>query len=265
MNEINPIFSQKPTSNPYRHAFGLIVDRLLWDLGCESWRSRKKLRSCKDAYKNAKAVIVCNGPSLLKTNFALLDNVFCFGLNKINLLFEQKSFRPNVIVAVNSLVIEQTADYYNNTKIPLYLDSRGRQWIKSRSHVTFLHSSAQSKFTRDCSVSIQQGYTVTYVAMQLAFHMGFRDIALIGCDHSFATKGQANKTVVAPKSDENHFDPRYFSGDQKWQLPDLAGSEYYYSLARENYTSFGGRIINCTEGGLLEVFERKKLSSWLIE
>ncbi len=63
--------------------------------------------------------------------------------------------------------------------------------------------------------------------MQLAFHMGFKEVALVGCDHSFATKGPAYKTVIAGKEDPDHFDPNYFSGGVKWDLPSIAASTFH--------------------------------------
>jgi hypothetical protein len=259
----HPLLQTQPTTNPYRYAASLIRERLLWDLHPESFRSRRRLRAWKDRFQGGKAVIVCNGPSLLQSDLSLLKGVFTFGLNKINLLFERSEFRPSVITAVNHLVIEQNRDFYNSTEIPLFLDRAGRRWVQARDNVAFLHATHQSKFARDVSVSIQQGYTVTFVAMQLAFHLGFRDVALIGCDHNFAAKGPANQTVVSGEKDASHFDPRYFSGGQKWQLPDLAASEYYYSLAADMFAAFGGRVVNCTEGGKLELLQRLQLARWL--
>jgi hypothetical protein len=49
----------------------------------------------------------------------------------------------------------------------------------------------------------------------------------------------------------------------KWHLPDLVQSEISYLLALSAYSSSGGRIVNATEGGALEVFERQPLSEFL--
>jgi len=259
----HPLQNQRATINPYRFALNLVLQRARWDLTLESYRSRNILRAWKNRYSGQKAVIVCNGPSLLKADLSLLNGVFTFGLNKINLLFDKSTFRPNCIVAVNSFVIEQNQDFYNETTIPLFIDSEGRRYVKVRSNVAFLHACSQPKLARDCSISINQAFTVTTVALQLASHMGFRDVALIGCDHNFATKGPANQAVESGQKDESHFDPRYFSGGQTWQLPDLAASEYYYSMAAELYHAFRARIVNCTVGGKLEIFERMPLETWL--
>ena len=222
--------------NPYRQAFSLLKQRILWDLNPESWSSRRRLNFFSNAYSNQRAVILCNGPSLNSVNFDQLGeaDVFVFGLNKINLLFERSNFRPDAIVAVNPLVLSQNAQFYNETSIPLFLEADAlRHGIRKRRNSLFLHSAnVRGSFATDCSMSIFQGHTVTFVALQLAFHMGFKEVALVGCDHYFSKSGPANKKVAANKTDADHFDPRYFSGDMEWQLPDLLESEISYMLAK---------------------------------
>jgi len=262
-SEVYPLLTQRPTVNPYRYGAFEIWNRFKWDLNPESWRSRKKLKAYKDKYTAKKAVIVCNGPSLLKTDLSLLEGIFTFGLNKINLLFDKSNFRPSCIVAVNSLVIEQNADFFTQTKLPLFLDSNGMKIVKHRDNVIFIHESPQRKFAQNCSMSVNYGGTVTFVAMQLAFHMGFEHVALIGCDHNFAVKGPARITVTAGDRDDSHFDPRYFSGGVKWQLPDLPASEFSYSLAKEAYENSGRILFNATDGGHLEIFSRIELKDFM--
>jgi len=259
------LLQQRATLNPYRVGASFMLQRLKWDVNPQSWRSRGVLRDWKDRYRDGKAVILCNGPSLLKVDFDLLQRkgVFCFGLNKINLLFDKTSFRPNCVVSVNGLVLEQNAAFYNQTDLPLFLDSYASAFVKGRPNVAFVHTNTFPRFARDCTVSMFQGFTVTYVAMQLAFHMGFRSVALVGADHTFASKGPANKTVVSGEKDESHFDPNYFAGGMKWQLPDLFQSEVAYTMARDMYAAFGGEVVNASVGGKLEVFERRDLADFL--
>ena len=261
----NPLRAQQATLNPYRLGVGFLLKRLRWDLSLQSWRSRAILAGWKDRFPAGKAVILCNGPSLLKVDFDLLQRsgVFCFGLNKINLLFDKTTFRPSCVVSVNAHVLEQNADFYNKTDLPLFLDSHAARFVKGRANVAFTHNNPFPLFTRDCSISVYQGYTVTFVALELAFHMGFREVALVGADHTFATKGAANKTVVSGAKDESHFDPNYFSGGMKWQLPDLFQSEVAYTLARDNFAAHGGSVVNATVGGELEVFDRVALDKFL--
>jgi hypothetical protein len=260
-NERYPI-ERLPGTNPYLLAGALVFRRFLWDIKPESWRSRRKLLKWKNRFFGQKAVIVCNGPSLLRTDLSLLKNTFTFGLNKIDLLFDKSDFRPSCIVAINLFVIEQNEWFYNKTEIPLFLDSKGCRNIRPRENITFLHSAGFPKFAGDCSMSVYIGSTVTFVAMQLAFHMGFRDVALIGCDHNFVSKGYPHRVLISGSEDPDHFDPGYFSDGVKWNFPDLLGSELYYMMARNVFHQAGRKIVNATEGGKLEVFPRVSLKDF---
>ncbi len=251
------------TNNPYRSALRLLRHRLLWDLRPESWRSRRKIRAWKDRLSGRKAVVLCNGPSLLESDLSLLAGTFCFGLNKINLLFDKVDFRPSCIVAVNPYVLEQNAGFYNQTDLPLFLGQSAVKSVSAREHVCFLHTVCERGFSGDCSISVDQGHTVTFVALQLAYHMGFQDVALIGCDHNFAVQGTPNEVVVSGEVDASHFDPNYFAGGRKWQLPDLPQSEVSYILAGQAFNVAGRRVVNATEGGNLEIFPRVSLTDFV--
>lgn len=265
-NQLNRSNKSREAVNPYLHFGYQFLLRLMWDLNPYSWTSRRRMRSWKNRFWGEKAIILCNGPSLNKVSFNVLkkSGIFSFGLNKINLIFDRTKFRPSAIVAVNPYVIEQNAAYFNRTQIPLFIDVNGRNTVTFRRNVHFIHGVGSfRKFARDCSISIVQGYTVTFVAMQLAFHMGFQRIALVGCDHSFFQQGPANKTVISGKTDPDHFDPRYFAKGEKWQLPDLLASELQYDTAKTMFENYNRKIINCTEGGNLEIFERKTLAEFM--
>ena len=253
----------REANNPYLHALRQVGRRLRWDLNWKAFHSRRSLKRIKNSYLGKKAVIVCNGPSLLKTNLESLSHVYSFGLNKINLIFDKTSFRPNSIVAINKFVLEQNQEYFRNTPIQLFLNSTFSSIFGFKPNICYLHGSAQPKFARDCSVSMLFGPTVTFTAMQLAFHMGFRSVALVGCDHNFFEKGKPNKEIVAEGPDISHFDPNYFSEGVHWQLPDLVNSESHYQMAGEVYAGFGRELINCTVGGELNILPRRTLEEWL--
>ncbi len=253
-----------PPTSPYRNPLSQLKNRVLWDLKRQSRVSRKHLKSVLGKYDGQKAVIVCNGPSLLKTEFSLLKNVYTFGLNKINMLFDKTDWRPSSIVSVNPHVIEQNAEFFNQSELPLYLAKAAIKRVLPRPNVCFLDTGGGSgMFARNCCGIMAEGHTVTYVAMQIAFHMGFTKVALIGCDHNFATKGPANKVVKAEKSDPDHFDPNYFAGGVTWQLPDLVKSELHYQIAAENFSEDNRLLVNSTDGGKLDLLPRLSLTKFL--
>jgi hypothetical protein len=233
-----------------------------WRFSLTGALSRRKIAQWHGQYSGRNAVICCNGPSLRKVPFESLKSTFCFGLNKIFLLFEEVAWRPDVIVAVNGLVIEQSRQQFDKLDIPLFLSAFGKRHFGNRKNIHYLYSLPQPVFSLDPSVGVWEGYTVTVVALQLAHFFGFQNVALVGCDHSFAEKGSASKLVCNQGNDQNHFHANYFAG-LPWQLPDIEGSEFAYRMCREAFASEGRSVFNCTDGGCLEVFERKSLSDFL--
>lgn len=250
--------------NPYKVGFGIICRRLLWDIWPSSWIHKKKLKDLKGKYSGQKAVIICNGPSLNKVNLQLLEGTFTFGLNKINLLFDENPFRPSAIVSVNPLVIKQNADFLATTAIPAFLDANSRSLLPQISKTTTLvHSADYPYFSKDCSMSVFQGFTVTYVALQLAYHMGFTEVALIGCDHNFPVDGTPNEVTYNKDVDRNHFSEGYFTQEEPWQFPDIKGAEQAYDMARQAYESDGRLIVNATPESKLSVFPKVDLEIFL--
>ena len=63
---------------------------------------------------------------------------------------------------------------------------------------TFVYTSYTGpRFTTDVRGRVWEGATVTNLALQVAFHLGIEKAILIGVDHNFTSKGEANKTVVS--------------------------------------------------------------------
>ena len=227
------------------------------------WRreSLSRLAALKNKYRGERCFIIGNGPSLKRTDVSKLKNEFTFGMNRIYLAFEEWQFRASFLVSVNDLVIEQCVDDFLALDMPRFFSWRSRRYFPKNtppsSLPVFLYTTYESPtFARDARRRLWEGATVTYVCLQLAFHMGFEEAILIGVDHSFKSKGKANATVVSEGDDPNHFDPRYFGKGFRWQLPDLETSELAYAIAREAYARAGRRVLDATIGGKLDIFPK---------
>jgi len=232
------------------------------------WRrqSIRRLAALKDIHKGKRAFIIGNGPSLRRTDLSKLRNEFTFGMNRIYLLFPELGFHTTYFVSINDLVIEQFKDEILAQPMPKFLAWRSHGHFSPTLQLanlpTFLYTSYTSpRFSPDVRGRVWEGATVTNVALQIAFHMGFEKVILIGVDHNFTSKGDANKTVVSQGDDPNHFAPNYFGKGAKWQLPDLDTSEIGYSLARESYRRAGREVIDATVGGKLMIFPKVDYNS----
>ena len=207
--------------------------------------------------------MIGNGPSLRHTDLSLLDKEFTFGLNRIYLLFPELGFDTSFLVSVNDLVLEQCAADLQALNVPKFLTWRSRRWFLKDENSIFIDTdfTGPENFCPNVLGRIFEGFTVTFVALQLAFFMGFQDVFLVGVDHSFATKGPANETVISQGDDPNHFSGAYFGKGFRWQLPDLEGSERAYRLALNAYQEAGRTIQDATVGGKLAIFPKVEYAS----
>jgi 6-hydroxymethylpterin diphosphokinase MptE-like protein len=245
---------------------GYLAARRLPDVGSaflHPWRreSLARLSKVRDNHKGGRAFIIGNGPSLRDTDLSQLRQEFTFGLNRIYLMFPALGFQTTCLVSVNDLVVEQCASEMQALSVPRYFSWRSRRFMPSdliaSQLPTFLYTTYESPvFARDARWRLWEGATVTYVALQLAFHMGFEQVILVGVDHRFTTRGEANKTVISEGDDPNHFSPAYFGRGFRWQLPDLETSELAYGMAREAFGKAGREVLDATVGGHLKIFPK---------
>jgi hypothetical protein len=224
--------------------------------------SIRQLAALKDIHRGQRCFIIGNGPSLKKTDLSRLKGEFTFGMNRFYLLFEELGFFTTYFVSINSLVIEQCAEDIRRLPMPRFVSWHSRHLIQPAKGLGFLHTTYTGpKFARDARGRLWEGATVTYVALQLAYHMGFEQVILIGVDHSFVTQGKPNTTVVSQGDDPNHFSAGYFGKGFRWQLPDLETSERGYRMARLAYQQAGRQVLDATVDGKLTVFQKCDYSS----
>ena len=226
---------------------------------CHPWRreSRRKLALLKDSHKGERCFIVGNGPSLKNTDLSKLNNDFAIGMNRIFLAADELNFKPDVLVCINDLVVEQSVEDFNALQMPKFFSWRARKWLTMDDYTHFLYTTyTEPKFATDMRGRVWEGATVTNVCLQLAYYLGFSEAILIGVDHSFATKGTPNTTVQSQGDDPNHFSAAYFGKGFRWQLPDLETSEIAYRMARKAYEADGRKVLDATIGGKLAIFEK---------
>jgi hypothetical protein len=225
-----------------------------------------RLSGFKDRHQGKRCVIVANGPSLLKTDLSLVRSEITFGLNKIFLGIRQFKFYPRYYVAINPLVISQSGLQIKSLNCVKFLCATAAKGLIDEDALTIhLHTGEPpNTFSEDLERGINQGHTVTYAALQIAYFLGFSKVVLIGLDHRFAFSGAPNQTREMLTPDPNHFHPDYFTKGQLWQNPDLARSEASYRLANRRFEQDGRMIIDATVDGACTVFPKMSLSAALI-
>lgn len=229
-------------------------------------KNKKKTIRLVDELKrqrhNDLCIIVGNGPSLKKENFDFLENQDVFISNNAFIDKKLLSFAKYYAV-VNYLVAEQSKFEINklSTQYKFY-----PYWLSyclyENEKTIFLNADLEQKFGLDIRERLSWMSTVSFFMIQIAYSLGYKNIALIGFDHNYKQDKNVKEgdLIITNNDDENHFDPRYFKG-KKWQAADVDNMSKAYKIAKETLEAKGVKIINATVGGNLEVFERDKLEN----
>ncbi len=222
----------------------------------------------KNRYIGERCFIIGNGPSLNKTDLGKLKNEFTFGVNSIFLARDRMGFEPTFYCVEDTHVANDRKYEIQAVNSPLkiygpYL----KKTILPHPHNMFLNILLDFRryagfpyFSIDAARRVWVGGTVSYVNMQLAYYMGFKNVYLIGFDHDYTIPSSAIVSgcdIRSTAEDPNHFHPDYFGKGYNWHVPLVNRMELAYLKARRAFELTNGReIVNLTSGGRLEVFRR---------
>ena len=244
--------------------------------------SVEKLLELKDHYAGQTCVVVGNGPSLNKTPMDWVSKVPHFAVNSYFLL-EEKIVRPP-----DFYVVEDTAVFKDNLpeivnfeadlKIfpTIYFDQyqsvRDEEVLFFRMNQGFYGRATGAlsvpRFSTRADSRLYCGQSVTIINLQLAYWFGFSKVLLVGMDFSYTVPSDAlisGNHILSQSDDPNHFDPRYFGAGKTWKDPKLERVLQNYALCKSVFERDGREIINCTEGGALEIFRRSNLEQEILE
>lgn len=210
-----------------------------------------------DKHAGETAVVIGNGPSLKDVPLSFLRKYPTFATNRIYLL---DKFTATYYVSVNPLVLQQSKDQIN--AYPAKAKFVAEAYAGEIHGAHGLVSTGAQLFSFNPAAYVYEGFTVTFVCLQLAFFMGFKTVLLVGVDHKYKMDGPANSETTWQGDDPNHFSPDYFKG-ARWNNPDLERSRQAYMLAEKAFAENKRRILNLTKDSGLDVFKKGKLAQWM--
>ena len=226
------------------------------------YSNRKKLSAFRDLHKGKRCFVIANGPSLKKIDFDLLKNEYTIGMNRIYLMKEQNGFMPNYLACIDvKSQILQFHEELDKVQIPCFFNFNLRNKFSKTSNQCFVFDKLSPAFATDISKPYGSGKSVTYIAIQLAYFMGFSEVYLIGKDHSYNTTVAAGTGIKSDGKEDNHFIKGYYKPGQNWDAPDYISEEFAYKIARKEFERDGKIIKDATIGGKLNVFEKVDFDS----
>jgi len=237
---------------------------------------KSKLRNLKDKFKGERCFIIGNGPSLNQIDLTKLNEEFSFGVNGIFYKTEECGFKPTFYVVEDKHVLKDNLEKIKEYKTEYrFFPSIYRKNIKSSSKTIYFKMNrgfyeesspnfSMPRFSTDASKRIYCGQSVTIINLQLAYHLGFSKIYLVGMDFSYNIPDSAKVNgleIESTEDDVNHFHPDYFGAGKKWHDPQLDKVLLSYKQSKLMFEAAGRKIVNATKGGNLNIFERVDFDS----
>lgn len=228
-------------------------------------RGAMRLQFLRNRHRGERCVLVANGPSLNRTDFRLVRGETLIGMNKIHLGLPRFGIYPRYYVAINAKVLDQCASEIRALNCVKLLGAHARAAGLGEDALTYIVETERppARFSTDLCAGMHEGWTVTHAGLQVAYHLGFQTVVIIGLDHRYTYQGQPNEACVLQGPDPNHFSAEYFGYGQAWDNPDLLRSEESYRAAREAFEADGRRILDATPDGACSVFEKCTLEQAL--
>ena len=224
------------------------------------------IKAYKNKHLGERCFIVATGPSLTIDDLELIKNEYSFGMNSITKLYNSTAWRPTYFGIQDCNVYEKMQNSicsaYNGARNVFVSDAIADKFCVPKCFIQFPYDAVYhdnflevdkyfARFSDDCYGIVYDGYSITYSLIQIAVYMGFKEIYLLGADCSYK-RGAKNHVVDSGNDDKN---------EEKNHDKMIVG----YQKAKEYADSHGIKIVNCTRGGMLEVYPRMKLEDVLKE
>ena len=225
-------------------------------------RYKNRIKSFHNIYEGKRCFVIGNGPSLTVEDLEMIrsNNDISFASNLVFKCFEDTEWRPDFYCVQDFNLIRENLDsfekIYNEYKCGFYPINLRRDYKKSflrKKNNYFFEirdlywENDKPQFSFDISNCSYEGFTVTYFMIQLALYMGFKEIYLLGIDHSYGKNNDAYSDIL---KDAKTYNP-----------PRLDRTTQAYEYADEMVKSVGAKVFNATRGGYLEAFERVNFDS----
>lgn len=226
---------------------------------------KKALKKFKGIHSGERCFIIGNGPSLTSEDLDRLQNEYSFASNKIYNVFGQTKWRPTYYVVSDNDITPQMYAYSCNfddgVKAKFFPANFRKGCVGKNKNAYFYNyvgcdttGKTMPEFVPDMQKYLAEGYSVAYVAIQIAVYMGFTEIYLLGIDFSWPRHKDCQGNIY-----ENGMVKHRFYEDNTQDeigIPNVELMENAYRQALLYCQKHGVKIYNATRGGKLEIFPR---------
>lgn len=218
-------------------------------------------------YYGKTGFVIGNGPSLRMEDLDNIQDKITIASNKIYLAFSQTNFRPTIWTFIDQILVENIIEEVRCIKGNKYFSKSLKKIVKPMPGAIFwneksgyIKNSNYRKFSSDARSCLYPGHTITYINLQIAYHIGLFTVYLIGMDFSFTipehkVKHKYSEALVS-KGEINHFHPDYRKKGEIWTVPDLERQRFAFLSAKKFYEDNGRKIYNASRKTKLDVYPK---------
>lgn len=209
-----------------------------------------------------RAWIIGNGPSVRHADLNLIadqgDVIFCF--NRFYMAYPETRLREDYLVSADRLMIQDFGPEIitQSSGLPLFCVDRDEATELEGEYLRVNKLDvAMPLFSRNASRFVHVGGSSVFVALQLAYYFGIREVLTYGLDYSFSQTPVFDPRYSIPVcfDEGNHF-IRGYRSEKPWVPPNWRDISFGFLKSRVAFEAAGGRILNATRGGKLEIFDR---------
>lgn len=234
----------------------------------------RKLAALKGTAKGRRAFILGNGPSLQNMEMYLLKDEITIASNGAYKAFGAWGFTSDYLLFEDIEQTEIRGRDIHKIEGPLKLAAIYNAHAIARPWKNLLFMNARLadetywtdpgiQFSRDFSHAVYLGSTVTYIALQLAYHLGCNPVYLIGVDIDYgllAERFPPGKILVTQENidlvNKAHFTKDYYRVGDVIGMPNVELQNKAFGVARTAFEDVGRQVFNAGIGGRLDVFDR---------
>lgn len=228
-------------------------------------KNYSELKSLHNIHEGKRCFIVGNGPSLRTEDLSKLKGEICFSSHRIYHIYPETDWRPTYYCAQDRALICSSANEIGDRiraekKLIGIVPGCEYKKIKGACYLPLIFEEFYPNlpnFSENIAEGIYEGYTVTYMCIQVAAYMGFKEIYLLGVDHNYSVTCTPDGKIEKNDGVQDHFS----KNDHIENIPQIHKSSLAYEAAKKYADGHGIRIYNATRGGRLEVFERVDFDS----
>jgi hypothetical protein len=189
--------------------------------------------------------VLANGPSVLQHDLSLLKGELVVGMNASTMLEEKYGFESKYYVLSDARFISSpekrcwaTEKLAHVTHRVVRSDLRSLDDPSLENRTTYVRPLSRDGFSRDLATGFHYGCTTTMLAVQLGWHLGAREVYLLGCDLRYPEEY-----------------PRFYK-ESVPQLEDAFTSVQISNIvnAAAVFEEAGGRIVNCGRRSFLRPY-----------